>query len=265
VHPGNQNIIILTSGFTGSSALAGFLAKSGYWAGETTYKKEYDTFENDRLIVLNRRLFQEIGYEGDHTTESSPDVRADIAALYGRIDDAPYRQFIAECNRHRPWVWKDPRLWLTFPYWQNLLDLNDCRFLVLTRNLNQGWLSTNLRGHIIGYRAFKKQETLIRDSNVALLESKRQPHLHVTYDSLITNPDVSIARIGAFLKAELSVESLKATYHKPLYQAPRASAFNSIKAVLKYLKHYSRRVEAQRSSRRSLDGQRVSQKFGTQK
>ena len=265
MHPGKQNIIVLTSGFTGSSALAGFLAQSGYWAGETTYKKEYDTFENDRLIVLNRRLFQEIGYEGDHTTESSPDVKADIAALYGRIDDAPYKDFIAECNQHRPWVWKDPRLWLTFHYWQNLLDLDDCRFLVLTRNLNQGWLSTNQRGHIIGYRAFKTQETLIRDSNVALLESRRLPYLHVTYDGLIADPEVSIARIGAFLEAELSVESLKATYHKPLYRAPRASAFNSIKAVLKYLKHYPHRVEAQRRAEGRVDGQRASQKVRTQK
>ena len=56
------NVIILTSGITGSSVLSGFLAHSGYWAGDTTHKKEYDTFENAELIALNLKILQQAGY-----------------------------------------------------------------------------------------------------------------------------------------------------------------------------------------------------------
>src|SRR5229473_2043132 len=33
---------------------------------------------------------------------------------------------------HRPWVWKDPRLWLTIYFWKSLLSLDQCRFILLT-------------------------------------------------------------------------------------------------------------------------------------
>src|SRR5437588_12340988 len=109
------NVIILTSGITGSSVLSGFLAQSGYWAGDATHKKqnEYDTFENTELIRLNLEILKQSGYTGDYISEFSTDAIARIACLHGAIDDSPYRRFLQECDQHRPWVWKDPRLWLT--------------------------------------------------------------------------------------------------------------------------------------------------------
>ena len=58
-HP---NVIILTSGVSGSSVLTGLIAKAGYWTGDTTAKKEYETYENQELIDLNLRLFKESGF-----------------------------------------------------------------------------------------------------------------------------------------------------------------------------------------------------------
>src|SRR5690242_9748399 len=60
----NSNVIILTSGLTGSSVLTGLIARAGYWTGSQTFKKEYDTFENVELIRLNRDLFAAAGYSG---------------------------------------------------------------------------------------------------------------------------------------------------------------------------------------------------------
>src|SRR5215831_19107966 len=112
--PMKQHAIILTSGLTGSSVLTGFIGRSGYWTGHSTYKKigAYDTFENTRLIELNQSLFAAAGYTGNYMTEFAPALLRRIEALYGAIDDAPYRQFLADCNNHAPSVWKDPRLWV---------------------------------------------------------------------------------------------------------------------------------------------------------
>ncbi|HXI40008.1 MAG TPA: hypothetical protein VNH83_08520, partial [Bryobacteraceae bacterium] len=117
-----RNAIILTSGLTGSSVLTGLISQAGYWTGNSTHKKEdYDTYENQELIDLNLRLFDEAGYKGNYLTEFSPEVLSRIAALYGRIDSRPYELFINRCNENQPWVWKDPRLWLTIRFWNNLL------------------------------------------------------------------------------------------------------------------------------------------------
>jgi hypothetical protein len=236
-------VIILTSGITGSSVLAGFLAHSGYWAGDVTHKKEYDTFENQELIDLNLKIFHEAGYTRNYITESSPEVLAKIDSLCGKVDEGPYRRFLAKCDARRPWIWKDPRLWLTFYFWRHFVNLDDCRFILLTRNLTQAWLSGTLRRQIMGYRAFRKQEEHVKDSIVRVLESSGLPYLHVTYDGLIAHPAEAIHELNEFLDSRLSVADLEAVYNKPLYKSPRTSAINSVKAVLIYMKNYSERAE----------------------
>ena len=61
-----MNVIILTTGISGSSVLTGFLAKSGLWIGdETVYKDnitgKYETYENKKLVDLNDELIDEGG------------------------------------------------------------------------------------------------------------------------------------------------------------------------------------------------------------
>jgi hypothetical protein len=245
--PGKRNVIILTSGITGSSVLAGFLSQSGYWAGDVTHKKEYDTYENEELVQLNLRIFQQAGYTGDYLTEFASDALVRIGSLSGAIDDTPYRQFLTKCDDHRPWIWKDPRLWMTIYFWKSLLNLDECRFILLTRDFVQAWLSGTLRRHIISYHAFKNYEESIKDSIVAFLKSNGLPYLHVTYEKLIAQPDETIRELSNYLEADLTVNDLKAVYHKPLYRIPRTSTANSVKAVLIYIKNYSDRVDATRS------------------
>ena len=37
-------------------------------------------------------------------------------SLAGHTDDSPYRLFLDKCDAHKPWVLKDPRLWLTIHF-----------------------------------------------------------------------------------------------------------------------------------------------------
>ena len=62
-----KNVIILTYGLSGSSVLTGLLVRGGYWPGAKTYvKPDYDTFENVRLIELNKQLFAAAKFSGNY-------------------------------------------------------------------------------------------------------------------------------------------------------------------------------------------------------
>ena len=74
-----DNVIILTGGLTGSSALAGLLAAAGFWSGENTFRKrDYNTYENSELIRLNRQLMQRAFFLNPFP---SSDYHADYAAM----------------------------------------------------------------------------------------------------------------------------------------------------------------------------------------
>jgi hypothetical protein len=239
-----RNTIILTSGLTGSSVLTGLISRGGFWTGETHKKEDYDTYENKRLIELNLTLFRHAEFTGNYLTEFSPEAMARIGSLYGQIDDRPYREFLEECNAHVPWIWKDPRLWLTIRFWKNLLNLEDCSFIVLTRGYLQCWTSATLRRQIRSYRDSRMYEQRVKDSAIDFLKENRLPYVQIGYEELIVRPVDSIDRLNGHLGSNLTVDDLKSVYHKPLYKAPGSSWVALGKAALIYAKNYSQRVDA---------------------
>jgi hypothetical protein len=236
-----RNVIILTSGLTGSSVLAGFIGRAGYWPGDSTHKKEYDTYENEELIDLNRLIFKQAKYHGDYLMDFSPDLLARIGSLAS--DDGRYAQFIEKCSQHAPWVWKDPRLWLTMRFWKKFIDLNDCKVIVLTRGFRQIWVSTVLRGQIVSYPNSKRFERQVVKSAVDFLESNKVSYIGLKYEDLIVRPVETIAKLNRHLETSLTLNDLKAVYHKPLYKIPGNSMVSFGKAVLKYFKNYSERLD----------------------
>ena len=239
-----KNVIIMTSGLSGSSVLTGLIARAGYWTGYSTFKKqEYETHENQELIDLNLRLFREAGYTGNYLLEFSAPVIRRIAGLYSEIDCGVYRSLVDRCDEHQPWIWKDPRLWLTIRFWKNVLHLEKCGFILLTRGPMQSWISSTLRRQITTYRYSRDYEERIRQSIVDFLEENRLPYLHLDYEQLIQQPAAAIERLNLHLATDLTVEDLKAVYHKPLYKSPRNSLAKHVKAMLIYLKNYSERLD----------------------
>ena len=239
-----RNAIILTSGLTGSSVLTGLISRAGYWTGEKTHKKEYDTFENQELVDLNKRIFSQAGYDGNYRAQFSQQALNQIDKLALNVDDEVYRQFIAKCDAHRPWVWKDPRLWLTIRLWKKFLNTEDCRFIVLSRSYLQCWVSATLRRRIKSYKFSKLYEQSVQETSIKFLEENGLQYLHVRYERLILNPDETISELNEHLGTKLTVDDLKSIYSKPLYKLPRNS-WDFMKAVLIYLKNYSERADVQ--------------------
>lgn len=237
----NNNVIILTYGLSGSSVLTGLLVRAGYWPGAETYRKpDYDTFENVRLIDLNKRLFAAAQFSGNYENQFSPEALARITALRNSVDIEPYRALLAECDQHQPWIWKDPRLWLTIRFWADLLDFSRLRFLLLTRTPLQSWISYNTRRQIQTYGYVKRYCSQIEGSIHSFLDERRLQHLPILFDDLIVQPDATIARINDYLGTSLSVADLQAVYNQPLYRAPRTS-LDFAKAALIYLRNFGER------------------------
>lgn len=240
-----KNVIILTSGLTGSSVLTGLISQADYWMGDRTHKKpEYETYENQELIDLNLRLFQDAGYTGNYLMEFSREAITRITAFEYKGDNDPYRSFVNKCNQHRPWLWKDPRLWVTIRFWQKFLDLQDCSFILLTRSLLQSWVSGTLKRQIKSYRHSKSYETAIQASILDFLQENKLSYLHVRYEDLILDPAHTIEKLNAHLNTGLAVADLEKVYRRRLYTNPRSSTIDHVKALLIYLKNYSQRVDA---------------------
>lgn len=235
------NVIILTTGLAGSSVLTGLLTEAGYWPGENTFKKtDYNTYENQTLVDLNRRICRESGYDRDFTMEFDPTDVSIITEQSRLIDVQPYREFVAHCDNHRPWVWKDPRLSLTIRFWKDLLDLNQIQFIILRREEFQTWVSTTIRRQIQTREYCRRYFQNVEDSYVEFLRENNQPFLELVYEDILTKPEETLIRLNSFLGTTLAMKDLRNVYHGPLYRKQRGLA-DAIKAYMIYFKNYKLR------------------------
>jgi hypothetical protein len=236
-----KNVIILTGGLSGSSVLAGLIARGGWWVGDETFKKaDYNTYENKSLIDINRQLFEQLGYEGNYEMVYDP---ADIGLFADHdltVDVEPFQHFLAECNSHMPWLWKDPRLWLTIHRWVNYLDVDQIKFINLTRDPVQAWISLTIRRQIQEFGYSKSYINGIRDSIRKFLIENNMDYIELEYEDLLRNPDGFIDRLNAFLDSSLDISDLRAIYKGKLYKKPK-KIFDLFKASLIYAKNYRRR------------------------
>ena len=238
-----NNVIVLTIGWTGSSVLTGLLARAGLSTGSATMKKvDYDTFENLALTELDKRLIRESGCDVDYTIQFSWRAIATVACATERIDLAPYRAFVDGLYAERPWVLKDPRLWLTIRFWERLLDFSDVKFIWLTRDDLQSWISANMRRQIIGYRFCKRYNAEVNTSIQAFLELNALPYLRLSFEDLVMHPEETIGRLNDFLGTRLALDDLRAAYDGPLYR--RARGFHDLViAAAVHSKNYFERID----------------------
>ena len=239
----NKNVIILTPGLSGSSVLTNLISRSGYSTGSNTFKKtEYDTHENIELVALNKALLKHAEINGKFALRFDPAYFDRINALSETIDIEPYRQFINTCAAYQPWVWKDPRLWLTIRFWQPLLDLDQIKFIVQTREPLQNWIATTVRRQIQTYSYSKRYTDQVRDSIVRFLHEHDKDWLELTFEDLACRPQPTIDRLNDFLGTQLAMDDITQVYNKPLYKKAHGPA-NFSKAALIYLKNYRVRYQ----------------------
>lgn len=232
-----KNVIILTSGLSGSSVLAALLAQDGYWVGEQTIKKrDYDTWENAELVELNKRLLHDIGFEHDWTMNFDPDWPQQVTEAAAKLDPAPYRNFVERCMSHQPWLWKDPRLWLTIRYWQQFIPADNVCYLGIHRDPLQSWISTTLRRQIQTFRLARDYEEGIHRSIAGFFAAAPMPSLDLLYEDLIRFPGRTIDSINRLAATELSEADFVRIFRGKLYRKQHG-LLNLAKACAIYMKN----------------------------
>lgn len=236
-----SNVIIMTAGLAGSSVLTGLVARAGFWTGHETFKKtDYNTYENHRLIELNQLLFKEVGFDGNYTEIFPGWVIDALEYKADQIDPGPFVEFIRECERNGPWIWKDPRLNLTMQTWARWLDLQQIRFLMISRELGQSWISSTLRRQIQTYEYHAVYNDRVRRAIEAFFNRFGLSHLPVIYEDLIVQPEQTIAELNHYLGTSLSIEDLQQIYFRDLYKRQHGLR-NMTRAMMIYLKNYRAR------------------------
>jgi hypothetical protein len=228
-----EDVIVLTTGFGGSSVLTGLLANAGYWPGDQTAKVAYETYENGRLIELNRLILAESGQDWEDRGDAvHPDLEA-VAAIRGKLDPEPFTSFVQECRRNRPFIWKDPRLVYTMEVWADFLDLDDIRFLVADRDARQAWTGQVLRGGAyVPFGRLKAAMDHSVETSLAFCASRGAEAVRVSFEDLIVNTDETLKRINAHVGLGLSAADLTAVYSGRL-GSKRWSDWDDLKARIK--------------------------------
>lgn len=218
----SRNVVILTHGWTGSSVFAALMGRAGCWLGsETVVKTDYDTFENADLVAWNRRLLAMFAPQLDHEHHFEPADVTRIERAAESLDLQPLREFVARCQAHGSFVWKDPRLTWTIRIWARVLDLERTDFLVLTREDLQAWISANARRHVQSWSYTRKYNHGITESNSVFVRSLGRPVVRMSFEDLLLEPEDTLARLNTRFGLAICLSDLMHVCREPLYRRSR--------------------------------------------
>ena len=240
-----MNVIILTTGISGSSVITGFLAKSGLWVGDKTIFKDnitgkYETYENKKLVKLNDELVEAAGVDFTDRTYYDANARDLFNNISSQLDTTRYKRFLAECNSHSPWIWKDPKLFLTIGFWKNFLNLADTRVVVVHRNVYELWKSQAIKRIIYSYSYLKSSEEKSRHELLNYLERNNFSFVSLEYDQFLKDPVTAINRLNKFIGTNLNKPDWDEIYRPTSKFSRYKRAFT---AYLIYLKNYNSRIK----------------------
>ena len=125
-----KNIMILGSGRSGTSMLAGLFANSGYFMGENLYPPRFSNpkgfFESPQINGVNESILEHLIARGN-TSECFQSRNRSLKEGHRwlcMLDQIVYtpmeqiRSLIQRLLEHQPFCFKDPRFSYTLPYWE---------------------------------------------------------------------------------------------------------------------------------------------------
>ena len=231
-----DNVLILTTGSSGSSVLAGIIATQGYWTGNETKKLNFDTFENAELVDLNMEILAASSFKRHDCNDlPQPSIKA-IKQLTTHIDLKPFNNFIEKCSRHQPWLWKDPRLSFTIHFWAQIMEINSYKYILMDRDPIQSYTGLILNRKVpmsfteqsrINQNYIKSCKLFFQD------QDKDLPYFRCTFEDLIINPVNLLQRLNTFLDTNMDLQNVKSVYRGDLYYK-RYSKLDFLKAKAQY-------------------------------
>jgi len=189
---------------------------------------------------MNDRLMQQLLPDLDHEHRFSDDDVRRMDERGERLDPGPLHAFVRRCSAAGPWLWKDPRLTWTIRLWSRALDVRTTSFLVLTREPVQAWITANQRRHVQSMRFTRAYNDGITRSNEAFLAERNLRYQKLSFEELLLEPELSLARLNEHFGLRLSLDDLRRVCRIPLGRRSR-SVKDFCVAALVYAKNYAER------------------------
>jgi hypothetical protein len=208
------SVVILGMPRSGTSLTSSIFARAGYYTGERLRPADAANplgyFQSEILTALNAALYARAGYPHHNTWLYEPIAPSTLERLEALPPTEEHRRFVAEFERHAPWVWKDPRLCMTLGFWWPLLDRERTRALLVRRDKAaihhsfevQNWLKD---GRLSRHEVYDRIDQHIEHA-LATMGRLGIPYLEVWYEDLLASPGPVIDRINAFTGASLQAE-----------------------------------------------------------
>jgi hypothetical protein len=208
-----KDVIIFTSGSSGSSVLAGTLGQKGYWLGDETKKLRFDTYENARLVDLNKELLRATGFKRHDCNDIPPPSIEKIRELYFKSNVKKYVDFVGQCNENRPWLWKDPRLSYTIHFWDRLIDLNNIDIVFIERDPYQSYAGLLLSRKVpMSFSQHNLMNSNYVSSFMTFIHNNQLKYFHLIFEDLLLHPERCLSELGAYLGIELHRSDLENVY-----------------------------------------------------
>lgn len=231
----NKNLIVLTTGSSGSSVLTGLIAKQGFWLGEKTKKLNFDTYENAELVDLNIKILELSGFKRrDCNDMPAPSIER-ISELINEVDPTPFLKFLKKCKKNQPWLWKDPRLAYTIHFWAQFKDIKNADYLFIDRDPKQSYAGLILSRKV----PMSYQEQIIMNQNYkkscdSCLEKYGLSIYRCLFEDLILEPEEFIQNLNNEFGFNISIHDLTEVYKGNLY-TKRYNRWSLLKAKIQYL------------------------------
>ncbi len=210
-----DNVIILGGGRTGSSFLAGLIARDRFYINHKKIRNRRGypdgDYENPELVDLDRAILLNSGYGFSKLHWSANvDVEA-IKKLSKETTDKKYQDLVNKCERNAPWLWKDPRLCFTIYFWRDRVNLDNIKFVFITRDKEDIFKSfTKFQVTYTKSEIFNKNDWQNDSVNKFFEEANIEP-LHIDYPELKKKEHI-IKKINDFLGTEITKKDYERIY-----------------------------------------------------
>lgn len=232
-----KNVLVVGVPRSGTSLTSAVFSRKGYhvgWIEKDTGRlgdeaNPFGYFEADDVIAKNVEIFQRIGYSEDNTWLRTMITEEQIRQIDALEPSQEHKEFLRQYDTHAPWIWKDPRLTLTLPYWWKILDARTTGVILVRRDPEECYQSFIRCGwYQPGEQA--RQEVLHRIEvhwNAALraIEKYEIPHIIIHYDEYLNKPESVARKISEFCGLSLEVNDLNV--QKELNHSSRLGQFST--------------------------------------
>ncbi len=233
----DHNVIILTTGLAGSSAVAGLLSRVPLWTGDHQFKKhDYNTWENNELVEINKHLIKQVGLDDVWMSRFDSAYSQKIIDCMTQSDRDRLRDFLLLCDKSGPWLWKDPRLWLTFPAWHSLLGDRNVKYILVKRDPLQSWISMQLRRKIGSYFKISNNDNKVNEYIREVLNSRGLKFIEVLYEDLSLDPEGVLKSINGHIGSRLTMNDLRASFSGSIGKKQHG-LYSLIKAIAIFTKN----------------------------